>query len=187
MNQIQLFLDTIKDLGKKSVSNEPYDLVLISGLIFKLLYDSPSLISQVNSSKIKIEFKINNRDPFSALLPELNNALTFWSPEDGLDPETSIPHLSNPIIVNKDGLYKHRVLIVEGRNISLGELIKFIRNVKGGVHVGPPKEEQLILAEIQKNFFIGGHAAGLHSMKAIARIVIKGLKPLQINLGNTQK
>lgn len=175
MNQKALFLKTLDDLEQKSQSQDWYDMLLISGLIYKLLYDEHSLVDEVNNAKMKISFEVNDRQ-----LPN-DPSLVFYSIEDGFDPQTSAPHLIKIVTVNKDGLYARKIMIVNSEVYTVKELIRFLRNKQGGVHNDNVSlsDKDVILKDIQTTLGIGGVFAGLRLMQAISRVVVKGLQPLK--------
>jgi hypothetical protein len=171
-----LFQKTLKDLKGKSQSSDWYDMLLASSLIYKLLYDKHPLVDEVNTTKQKLIFVLNNRavptDP----------SLVFWSVEDGFDPDTSVPHLRQSIQVDRAGLYAHGIMVVKGEIITVKDLIRFLRNKQGSVHVDNVSltDKDKILKELQSTLFIGGINAGLRLTRAISRVVIKGLEQLKI-------
>lgn len=175
MDQKELFLKSLDDLEQKSQTHDWYDMLLISGLIYKLLYDKHPLVDEVNERKIKITFEINDRQ-----LPN-DSSLVFYSIEDGFDPQTSVPHLTNSITVNKDSLYARKIMIANSKIFTVKELIRFLRNKQGGVHIDNMSliDKDVLLKDIQKTLGIGGVPAGLRLMRTISRIVVKGLQPLR--------
>lgn len=176
MDRNILFIKTLEDIEKRMKSRDPYEIFMISGLLRKLLIDGYPLVDQVNETKKKkIVFTINDRD-----FPIGDKSLIFYSIEDGFDPNTSVPHLTHPISVNKDQLLKRKLMVIKGETITVLDLIKFLSNVQGAVHVGKPKNfKENILREVQKYFGIGGLPAGIRSILSISRVVLKGLEPLK--------
>lgn len=175
MNIKSLFINTVKDLKNKSDSNDPYEILMGVALLRKLLIDEDPLINQVNKNpKLKIKFTINDKS-----LPINTNGLTTYAIQDGFDPETSAPHLSKPILVSKDDMLKRPVMLIDGELITVLDLIKFLSHVQGAVHSRDPREEkEKILKNAEETLTIGGMQSGLRSIKAIGRVVIKGLDPL---------
>lgn len=175
MNQKELFLKTLEDLEQKSKSNDWYDMLLISGLIYKLLYDEHPIINEINIGKIKISFEINDRQP-----PD-SHSLVFWSVEDGFDPQTSVPQLTKIICVDKDELYARKIMIINSEIVTVKDLIRFLRNKQGGVHNDNVSlsDKDKILKDLQATLTIGGVNAGLRLMRAISRIIINGLESLK--------
>lgn len=183
MDKDFLFIKTIEDIEKKMKSRDGYEILMISGLLRKLLLDDNPLMHQVNQSrKLKISFIINDRQP-----PAGDKSLVFWSIEDGFDPDTSVPHLTKLVEVNKDQLLKRQIMIINGQIIMVLDLIKFLSHVQGGIHAGEPtNSKETTLKEVQKYLGIGGLPAGIRSILSISRVVLKGLKPLKIAITQTQ-
>ena len=175
MDTKNIFLKTIEDLESKSQSQDWYDMLLLAGLIYKLLYDEHPLVDEINISKPKVTFVVNDR-----LVPS-DPSLMFYSIEDGIDPEISVPHLTKPIEVDRSGLYARPVMVVNGEVITIKDLIRFLRNKQGSVHFDDVSltAKDKILKEIQASLFIGGVNSGLRLMRAISRVVVKGLEPLK--------
>ncbi len=177
MDKVTLFLKTLEDIEKKMKSQDGYEIFMIAPLLRKLLIDDYPLIDQVNGNKkLKIKFKINNRQ-----IPLGDSSLMFYSMEDGFDPDTSVPHLAYPLEVNRDKLLSRQIMIIDGTPISVIDLIKFLSHVQGGVHLGKAKTSQeQALKEIQSYLGIGGLPAGIRTILSISRVVTKGLEPLKI-------
>lgn len=175
MNTEELFIRTLQDLRTKIESNDPYEILMASALLRKLLIDDSPLMNQVNRKfKLKINFIVNDRQ-----LPIITEGLALWSIQDGFDPDTSVPHLSNPVTLDKDGMLKRPVLIINGAVITVLDLIKFLSHVQGAVHSGNPKEvKEKILKEAESALTVGGMPAGIRTVCAIGRVVLKGLYPL---------
>lgn len=183
MDKFNLFLRTLEDIENKMKSQDGYEIFMISGLLRKLLVDSNSLIDQVNESHLKITFIVNDRK-----LPDGDSSLMFYSMEDGFDPDTSVPHLSHPIQVNRDQLLKKQIMIINGEIITVLDLIKFLSHVQGGIHAGKPKgSKEVVLSEIQKSLGIGGLPAGIRTILSISRVVTKGLEPLRESIKSGRK
>lgn len=175
MNTDELFIRTLKDLKTKIESNDPYEILMASALLRKLLIDGSSLVDQINSKfKLKINFIVNDRQP-----PIITDGLAFWSIQDGFDPDTSVPHLSHPVTLGKDKMLKRPVLIINGAIITVLDLIKFLSNVQGAVHLGNPREtKDEVLEQVEETLTVGGVPAGIRTICAIGRVVLKGLDPL---------
>lgn len=176
MNTNELFIGTLKDLNTKIESNDPYEILMAGALLRKLLVDDNPVVDQINRQfKLKINFIVNDRQ-----LPAVTHGLSFWSLQDGFDPDTSVPHLSKPLTVNKDNMLKRPVLFINGTIITVLDLIKFLSHVQGAVHSGNPKEiKEKTLKKVEKTFTVGGMPAGIRTVCAISRVVLKGLEPLR--------
>jgi hypothetical protein len=103
---------------------------------------------------------------------------TVFSIQDGLDPETSRP---GKIIsrLSRDHFFKVKVLAINNKEYTIREIILFEANIMGGVHAGISKtEKEKILEKLNGEISIGGYAASLRQLKAIARVIIKAVTPL---------
>ncbi len=178
MNTKELFLKTLEDLEKKSQSQDWYDMLLISGLIYKLLYDKHPMVYEVNTSKIPISFEVND------MKLHTDPSLMFSSVEDAFDPQTTPPPFAKPMIVNTQVLYSREVMTIGPEILTVKDLIKFLRNKQGGVHYDnvASVDKEPVLKELQETMGIAGVTAGLRLMRAISRVVVRGLQPLKQNL-----
>ena len=181
MDKTRLFIKTLEDIEGRLASHDEYEILMIAGLLRKLLLDSNPLMNQANQEKkIKITFRINDRG-----IPQTPPIPTFWSIEDGLDPETSVAHLCNPKEVNKDSLLNTPIILFNGNTITIKDLIQHMAHVEGAIHPGTPKsDEEKILKELGQTFGIGGLPAGIRLLKAISRVVLKGLQTLRLEISN---
>lgn len=169
-----LFIKTLEDIQSRLASHDSYEILMIAGLLRKLLLDDYPLIDQVNEKKrIKVRFTINGRQ-INPLLKEAS----FWSIQDGFDPETA--HFAVFKGVDRNSMLKEIVMRSNGVSFTVADLIKFLCHVEGSVHSGIPKEDkEFILQEIEKELKIGGLNPVIRSIMSIARVVLKGLEPLR--------
>ena len=183
MDANNLFLKTLRDIEKRLNDTDEYEILMIAGLLRKLLLDGDPLLDQVNrEKKLKIAFTINAHKITS--IP----GMIFCSIEDAIDPETSPPHLCKTENVNKDKLLGTTIMTVNRTDIKIKDLISHIANVEGAIHAGKPRsEKEHVLQEIGKTLGIGGLPAGIRILKAISRVVLKGLMELKTEVENTCK
>ena len=176
MDNDQLFIRALEDLETRLDSKDWYEILHIPVLLRTLILDQNPLLDQVNRERRqKILFTVNDR-PF----PPYEPIPDFFSLEDGFDPDTSVPHLRNPIKVSKDGLLSRQVILYEGQIYTVKELIQHVAYVEGILHAGQPKNHrQEVLQELRKTWNIGGLEAGLRLLQTIGRVVRKGLEPLR--------
>lgn len=175
LNHNTLFVRTIEDLENKCKSDDVYEILMIAGLLRKLLLDGSPLVDLVNRKrKQKVRFIANNRS-VSVSVPD------FWSIEDGFDPDTAARCV--PLEVTKNELLQRHVLKHGNEIFTVRELILHIAHVGGAIHSGTPKtDKDRILKGIGETLFIGGLPAGLRTMRAIGRVVVKGLKRLKMQI-----
>lgn len=181
MNKVQLFKCTLEDIEKRLESRNEYKILMISALLRKLLLDGDPLVHQINREhRMQLTFLVNDRGvPTGKLAP------MFWSIEDGLDPDTSVPHLNNPVGKNLDGFLKVPVILFQGKTITVKDVILHMAHVEGAIHSGMPKsDEEKVLKYLEENLGVGGLPAGIRLLRAIARVTIKGLQPLKNGLEN---
>ena len=173
LNHDTLFVRTMEDLETRCKSNDVYEILMIAGLLRKLLLDGSPLVDLVNRKrKQKIHFIANNR---SVPVPD------FWSIEDGFDPDTAARCV--PLEVTKNELLSRPVLKHGNEIFTVRELILHIAHVGGAIHSGTPKtNKDKILKELGETMFIGGLPAGLRTMRAIGRVVVKGLERLKLQI-----
>ncbi len=177
MTREQLFIYTIKDLEKKLVATDQYEILMIAGLLRKLLLDGTPLMDLVNANHLKVKFIINSKP-----IPE-DKYLSIWSIEDGLDPSTAVPHLCKPIEVNREQFLSTKILKAVDKVFSVRDVILHLAHIEGAVHAGSTKDEKdVILNKFIQEWQIGGVAATFRLLKAIARVTVKGLKVLESSL-----
>ena len=173
--QEQLFIRTIEDLEKRIIDNDPYEILGASALIRKLFLDDNPLVNQVNRKyKIKLQFDVCPPTPDPLGFPKP----VVFSIQDGLDPETSMPGKTISKL-NRDQFFKVIVLIINGKEYNIKDIILFEAHIMGGVHAGTPKsEKEKILEKLNNQLSIGGYASSLRQLQAIGRIILRALNPL---------
>ncbi len=63
---------------------------------------------------------------------------------------------------------------------TLREIVLFEANVMGGVHAGSPKnEKEQALRQINDVISVGGYSSSLRQLKAVGRVILKGLSSLR--------
>ncbi len=177
--QEQLYLKTISDLENRINDQDPYEILGSSALIRKLFLDDHPLVDQVNRDyKLKFLFNVCLPTPLPPGLPKPD----VYSIQDGLDPDTSRPgkHVSQ---LTRDQFFKVIVLMINGKEYTIRDVILFEANIMGGVHAGMPKsEKEKILKTLNDQLSIGGYASSLRQLQAIGRVVLKALTPLTQNI-----
>ena len=169
------FLDACNDLETKIQSSTEYEILKASGLLRELLLDSRPLVHQVNAQyKLKLRFEIGPGKPLPTALGEPS----FWAKLDGLYPPDASPG-TQILVVNLDGLMATVALRTPGTTFMIRDLIDFEANVMGGVHPGIPKDnKEAQLAQI-RSLFMGDLPASLRQLKALSKVVLRGLEPLR--------
>lgn len=171
-----LFLRTLEDIEKRLAQTDPYEILFIAALIRKLFLDDFPLVDQVNRShRIKLSFETT----LPLELPQGTPAPTFWTVQDGLDPDTAIPG-KRRYTASRDQFFQTIVTILNDHQYSVREIILFEANVMGAVHADSPKtDKEEALKKIDSTIAVGGYASSLRQLQAIARVVLKALSPLR--------
>jgi hypothetical protein len=175
-----LFLRTLDDLEKRTKVTDEYEVLLAAALLRKLLLDSPPLVDQVNAThRLKLRFRINGPTAYEEMI--VSDGAVFFSVEDAIDPELDHPPgLMAPINATRDQLLARRVMVVNGEQVTIHHLIDQLAHIEGAVHRSDPRERrQCVLNEAARQLFIGGLPAGIRQIQAVARVVLRGLRPLR--------
>ena len=176
-----LLIDTLADIENRLTSNDPYEILIISDLLRKLLLDDFPLLDQVNRHyHIKTFFNIIS--PNDVLVEKAE----YYLLADGLDPDTAF-RPGRKQSITRDQFLKITVLAIRGKRYTIRDLILFEANIMGGVHAGTSKTLKAeALQEINSIYEIGGLRGSLLQLKAIARVVLKALEPLRDRIMKNQ-
>jgi hypothetical protein len=180
MDPAALFLRTLDDLKHRSEATDEYEVLLAAALLRKLLMDSQPLVDQVNADhRLKLRFRINGPTAYEEMV--LGDSPVYWSLEDGIDPFLDHPPgLMAPVDATRDQLLARRVMVVDGEEVTVRDLIDQLAHIEGAVHRSEPDERrEVILKEAARQVFVGGLPAGIRQIRAIARVVLDGLEPLR--------
>jgi len=174
MEAAALFLERCKQVEALMQSHAEIDMLDLAARLRQLLLDDDPLTHQANrESRLKLRFVVG------LFRSQPDARVTIASLEDGLDPETRPPG-SPSKEVNLDGFTAHEVLFLNGRGFSVRDVIKHASDAAGGIHRDAnPKEQHKQIAEYSAGFGIGGLPAAIRQLKAIARVTLKGLRPLR--------
>lgn len=176
MDANTLFVKTLEDIESRLLETDPYEILLIAGLLRKLFLDDHPLIDQVNRvHHLKIEFEVTA--PINK--PDDGDVNSLWSVQDGLDPETAVPGKKR-LRLSRDQFFQTIVAMIYGRSYTVRDVVQFEANVAGAVHAGAPKtEKEKALHTVGQSTGIGGYAPTLRQLLAIARISLESLAPLR--------
>lgn len=173
-----LFVETVADVRRRS--HEPsarsrYELLGIAPLLRKLLIDGRTLVDTVRAGRPEVptDFRII---PWSA--PEagqdaeqLEYLLRLGGPElVGAQDDPALPKLQQFIGA--------RVGLVQGRPLTVREIVKYYANVEGGVHFGVPKEKSDHVLSQMAPLLLGRSTGQIEILAHIGMIVVDALTPL---------
>lgn len=180
MNDKELFVRTIEDLHRSINSNDEYEVLRASALIRQLFFDgSKSLVDKVNRQhKHKFEFEVIEHTP-----PNISGLnFNIWAVIDGIDPRVTPLHLPR-VKKNRDSFFGMTVAIIDGHEYSIKDLVRFVANVMGGVHLGHIENEKHANLDRLKELYIFSDVnLALLFIRSIGRIILESLKSLQYEI-----
>jgi hypothetical protein len=176
----RLFVRTLDDLERRAEHTDEYEVLLAAGLLRKLLMDKHPLLDQVNvNHRLKIRFRMNGPSRYEEVV--LGDEPVYWSLEDAIDPSTDHPPgLMAPQEATRDQFLGRRVMVVNGHEVTVRDLIDQLAHIEGAVHSEQPREpREILLKQVAREVYIGGLPAGVRQIKGIARVGLRGLAPLR--------
>ena len=182
----QLFLRTIVDLGNRSISSDPYEILGISGLLRKLLLDDHPLLDQVNREyKHRITFRV-----IECKSPDLLKAekTIYYDVIDALDPDAPINSDDVVLHLKKDAFLNKLVAFFNDSPITIRDIIKYEANIGGGVHApnAPKDETHNNIRDLNRLFVLKGYSVTTYHLRLIAKVVLLALKPLALAINESE-
>jgi hypothetical protein len=173
MDAEPLFLARCKQIELGMQSTNEIELLDLSAHLRQLLIDDTSPLHTVNRQRrLKLEFVVSE----FTQAPDSHTAIQ--SLEDGVDPETRRPGAPRKKL-SLGSFLDHTVLYLRGQPRSVGDIIKYAAHVAGGVHhAATPSEKQALMFSYASQVSIGGLPGALRQLQAIARVALRGLRPL---------
>jgi hypothetical protein len=135
----RLFLRTLEDIEKRIDSKDSYELLGVSALLRKLLFDDFPLVDRVNRKhRLKIRFQVACED-YEEYVKDLKEIgvpepMLYMAPEIDMSP-------CPPRLLTKDQFYKTVVFVIQGRRYTVHDIVILLANVMGGVHAGEPTND----------------------------------------------
>ena len=173
-----LLFETVADVRRRSrdpSARSRYELLGIAPLLRKLLLDARALINTVRTARpgVPTEFRIRQwnapedgqHEEDLAYLVRLGGPELVGGPED-----PALPKLKHFIGA--------RVGMVQGRPLTVREVVKYYANVEGGVHFGVPEEDaQRVLGQMAP-MLLGRSTGHIEILAHLGTIVVDALTPL---------
>lgn len=173
-----LFVETVADVRRRSQDprgRNRYALLGIAPLLRKLLIDARPLLNTVRAARpdVPTDFRIRQ-----------------WSAPDNSRDDADLPYLlrlgglelvggpEDPALPKLKHFIGARVGLIQGRPLTVSEVVKYYANVEGGVHFGVPKEDNdHVLSEMAPMLL--GHSTGqIEILAHLGTIVVDALTPL---------
>lgn len=176
MNPNALFLHRYDRLASLIGSAKEADHLDMAALMRQLLLDKHSLADTVNKNSIKLQFEIGFlTDPRPDLPQPIMEFLI-----DAIDPYCiSGEREKDTVTLSRDELPKHAIARVQGTPITIKDLVKYASNVAGGVHHDPRNtHDYKVIAAINARMKFNGISFLTRQLKPIAKVVLRGLDPL---------
>lgn len=174
-----LLVETVADVQRRSEdpgTRSRYELLGIAPLLRKLLIDGRPLLNTVRTARPEVptEFRIRQ---WSASEDrehgqDLSYVLQLGGPElVGGPGDRALPKLKHFIGAC--------VGMVQGRPLTVREVVKYYANVEGGVHFGVPEQDaQRVLSQMAP-LLLGRSTGQIEILAHLGKIVVDALTPLR--------
>ena len=181
MDPEYLFVEAFEDLERRLEERTLYAAVRCAAILRQMFVDRHTLVAQAKKGhSIKLVF--------SVLHPPVIDYAALGLPRPNMEVlGEQIEGTPKPMIrtnLNHDQFLKYTVARVEDSTFSVRDLIAFLANARGGVHLGAPDDDQVLLAELETKFplpFVDAHGpvkATVLSIRGVAKIALDGIRPL---------
>ena len=179
MHPDELFCKTIDDIQSVVENPTSYEILRSTALLRQLLLDGNRLVDVVNRQRrLRLRFTIADgwEHPVARMMRSMNPA--FLAILDNFQPDAQFPN-TNVRDLTRDQLLSYDVMLINGRNYTVANIISHCANVVGGVHIGEPRTpEEHELTSIQETIEVGGFSVNLRQLLPVLRVVLDGLRPL---------
>lgn len=171
-----LFVETVADLRDRShdpTSRSRYELLGIALLLRKLLTDrGEPLLATVKRARqeVKTEFRIRPWQAPVVADDSLEYLVRLSGSELVGDAETEA--------LTADQYLAARVGLLEGRDLSAKQAIRYYAHVEGGVHFGDPKEAGQEAMSSMVPVLLGNTTGQIEILGYLGQIVVDALTPL---------
>ena len=175
----KLFAHIYADLGSRTEAKDDFRLyhqLNMARLIRQLLVDGNHLFQQANRyHKLRIRFIIVRPGPAPAGLGEIPSIYSLGNMSENEYPPGFYLH---PFKI--DEYLSYSPISLAGQEVSVLEIVKYVANQFGGVHLAPSLqgESNLLIARFNNIFRIGGDGIVLGQIDQIARNTLFALAPL---------
>jgi len=178
------FLAVMEDLKRCVGGWDSYELLRVPGLLRLLLADASSLADQLNREhRLKLRFEVGHTLRLGHLTDQEAADTILSTVADSFDPEYLQRYgLEEPKIrtVTREELLQLPILAVGTSTVTVLELVRHLAYVHGLVHSGEPEtRKDAELLELRRCVELGNLSLGLREIRAVGRVVLRGLEPLR--------
>lgn len=184
MDPEYLFVEAFEDLERRLAERTLYAAVRSAAILRQMFVDQHTLVAQAKKGHaIRLVFSVLHPRTidFAALgLPRPN--VEFLGEQIEGTPEPM-----GRTRLNHDQFLGYMVARVEDSVFSVRDLIAFLANARGGVHLGPPDDDQALLADLESKFPLRLVDANgqdetvlptVLTIRGITKVALDGLRPL---------
>lgn len=170
-----LFVWDIERLRNAIENPEPSNLIQVSAVLRRLLCDQSPLLHQANRNiKHKVSFRVC--DDFKNHTNNLvQDGLVSFSYIYSIYPEPNSLNCKN---VKLDDFLSLKVSMIEGKFVSVREIIKYVSDNAGGVHKDSNLNAIPRLIETNSAWVLGEIPTPLRQLYAICKVTDEALTPL---------
>ena len=169
----KLFLHILKDLFDRRNSRYLYDRINCARLLRQLLIDGDVLCYIANrTARIKIYFTITEYGEKPEGLRRLEEKHKRYLIED-----PGIGAYLNPLKLEQ--YLSHQIANYGGDEVTVREIIKYVANNYGGVHLDPGKEDKRKMHLIDQTIHANGEGAIFALVSSIINTALSALFPLR--------
>ena len=173
-----LFVETIADVRHRSQNpgeRSRYELLGIAPLLRKLFIDGASLVDTVRAGRpeVPIEFQVR---PWRAPAVDVEAGSPPYTLRLG-GPEL-VGGPDDPAVRTVRQFIGARVGLVEGRDLTIRDVVRYYAHVEGGVHFGKPKDEGSATLISMAPLLLGHTTGQIEILAHIGQIVVTALTPL---------
>lgn len=175
----KLFVHVYTDLGQRTTARDDlrlYHQLNMARLVRQLLLDGTGLFNLANRyHRLPIRFVLpeigpapSNLEPIPSIYAGTTRDLGDFPPGYYLHP------------YKLDGFLSTSPMTLADRRFTVLEIIKYVANEFGGVHLSPylRDEDDQLLARFNDTLSVGGDGVVLSQVERIARIALHALAPL---------
>lgn len=173
-----LFVETVADVRHRSQNpgdRSRYELLGIAPLLRKLLLDGTSLVDTVKAGRpeILLEFRVRPWLPPATDIKvgAPRYSLRLGGPELVGKPDNSAVRTAAEFVAARVGL-------VEGRDLTIRDVVRYYSHVEGGVHFGEPREAGQATLSSLAPLLLGRVTGQIEILAHLGQIVVKALTPL---------